>query len=69
METLDKVYLEYSQITKARTIRERKLAQCVERLLELGWDMRHNLPDKDGMRARWERYAPEAKLLLEVLEV
>lgn len=33
-ETLDKIYLEWSQFTKARTLRERTLAKALQNFLD-----------------------------------
>lgn len=68
-ETLDKVYLEYSRITKARTYRERVLAARIRWLLDYGGAMRQRLADNDGPSKRWESQVEITTKLLVELDV
>ena len=63
-ETLDKAYLEYSQITKARTEREKSLASQVRWLIEYGGAMRQSF--NGGRTAdNWDKQVKTAFKALE----
>lgn len=56
-QTLDKMYLEYSLLTSARTNRERELLKLVNEAHDVLRLASRDLPDRDDLKERAQEFA------------
>ena len=62
-ETLDKLYLEWSELTKARTFREKRLASQIRWLIDYGNSVRNNC----GLEVVNKNWDAQAKTAIDTL--